>query len=390
MHTKQELRALVLAKLQKARSVAKAAEDAGRETTAAERTEIAALLAEATDLKSQMEGLDKSSFADLADLAKALGGDGIGGTGPAIMPGWGKEVTRRLTAKARDFGVKAITTGGIDIPSPVQPHIVERPAEHPTRVLELVPAAPVGSNAYEYLRQTARINNAAPVPDTDSNLIAGPKPTSVYTFETVEDRARVIAHLSQPLPLRYFEDDTELERVITDQMQADVLVELEDQIVAGTGVGENFTGILNTSGVLVQAYDTTSFWTTCRKARTTMELAGEQPTAWVFHPTNLQAIDLQRDASGASADTGGFLLEADPAISNVFGPYPRISSPVVPLNTAILADWRLARLRLRQDTRLDVDMSGALFDHNAVKLRVEGRWNVDVLRPSAFMKVTLA
>jgi hypothetical protein len=143
MPTKQELRALILAKLQKGRAIAKAAEDAGRDVTDAERAEIAALLAEATDLKNQSEA---SPLTDLADLAKSLGGDGIGGTGPAIMPGWGKEVTRRLTAKARDFGVKAITTGGIDIPSPVQPHIVEKPAEHPTRVLELVPAAPVGSN----------------------------------------------------------------------------------------------------------------------------------------------------------------------------------------------------------------------------------------------------
>jgi HK97 family phage major capsid protein len=386
MPTKQELRALILAKLQKGRAIAKAAEDAGRDVTDAERAEIAALLAEATDLKNQSEA---SPLTDLADLAKSLGGDGIGGTGPAIMPGWGKEVTRRLTAKARDFGVKAITTGGIDIPSPVQPHIVEKPAEHPTRVLELVPAAPVGSNGYEYLRQTARVNNAAPVPDTDSLLIAGPKPTSVYTFESVEDRVRVIAHLSQPLPLRYFEDDQELERVITDQMQADVLVELEDQIVAGSGVGENFTGILNTSGVLVQAFGT-NFWTTARKARTTLELAGETPTAWVFNPTNLETIDLQRqETAGAGTATGGFLLDAE-AVNNIMGPYPRISSPVVPLNTAILADWRYARLRLRQDTRLDVDMSGALFDHNAVKLRVEGRWNVDVLRPSAFMKVTLA
>ncbi|MBO0881616.1 MAG: phage major capsid protein, partial [Mycobacterium sp.] len=176
-----------------------------------------------------------------------------------------------------DYAAKALTTGGIDIPTVVDPTQEPLPAARATRILELLPRAPLTVNSYGYLQQTARTPNAAPVADND------PKPTSVYTWEDFEDRARVIAHLSEPIPRRYFSDVAELQRVLQDEMAEDLLIQLETQCVSGSGTGENFTGVLTASSVPFQPF-VTDIWTTCRRARTTLELANVTPNAWVFHP----------------------------------------------------------------------------------------------------------
>ena len=50
--------------------------------------------------------------------------------------------------------------------------------------------------AYEYFRQMKRTNNAAPL------LAIALKPASILTVEAITDRAKVLAHLSEPLPFR--------------------------------------------------------------------------------------------------------------------------------------------------------------------------------------------
>jgi hypothetical protein len=67
----------------------------------------------------------------------------------------------------------------------------------PSRLIDLlVNRKALDGNAFEYFRQTVRTNNAATVPD---NAL---KPTSVFTTAAVQDRARVVAHLSEPAPIR--------------------------------------------------------------------------------------------------------------------------------------------------------------------------------------------
>ena len=51
-------------------------------------------------------------------------------------------------------------------------------------------------NAFEYYQQSARVNTATAVAD------GAVKPTSTLTVTPVTDRARVIAHLSEPTPIR--------------------------------------------------------------------------------------------------------------------------------------------------------------------------------------------
>ncbi|GLP83595.1 hypothetical protein TUM20984_50150 [Mycobacterium antarcticum] len=271
---------------------------------------------------------------------------------------------------------RAVTSGSIDIASLIEAEVT--PKARPARLLDLlVNRKPLDGNSFEYYRQTVRTNNAAPVADSAQ------KPTSVFTVAAITDRARVVAHLSEAVPLRLLADHDELVRFLEDEMRQGVLDALEAQILAGPGTGETFTGVTVVAGTTAVAYDT-SVVKTLRNALTATQIAGEMPTAWVMHPSDVAATDLTLQTSG-----NGFLLDGyqtgNAGSGNVFGDgIPRVVSPSCPVGYAILADWSRIRLYVREDVRIDVDTSGAaLFDYNLGKMRAEGRFGLGYLRPSS-------
>jgi HK97 family phage major capsid protein len=285
---------------------------------------------------------------------------------------WADDVAERVTKTAGEFGVKALSTGGIDIPSVVEP-VVVKPVD-PVRVLDLlINRKPLTGNEFEYLRQSVRTNNAAPVADNAT------KPTSVYTFEDESDRARVFAHLSEAIPLRYLEDHAEIKNVLSAQMAEDLMLALESDVLVGDGTGEHFTGIANVVGIQTQAFSTNRL-TTLRKARTKLVKSGETPTAWVLNWDDLETLDLTVDGNE------NFMGGID---DKIFGNLPKIGSSVIPAGTAFLGDWNQSRLYVRDRGRLDADVSGELFTKNQVKLRYEGRFGFACLRPSAYVAVDL-
>ena len=239
----------------------------------------------------------------------------------------------------------------------------------------LINRKPLEGNTFNYLRQTVRNNLAAPVAD------GATKPTSVYTFEEVEDRARVFAHLSEAFPQRYLDDHEEIQRILSSQMAEDLYAVIEEEALTGDGTGEHFTGLANVIGVRAVAWSN-SMLETLRKARTTMTTASETPSAWVMNWADLEAIDLTRE----SGTTGAYMSGID---DKIFGNLPKVGTSVIPAGFAYLGDWSQTRLYVRDGGRLDADMSGVLFDKNQVKLRYEGRFGFAVLRPAAFAKIDL-
>lgn len=372
MKTKsQELREERTGLLSTARSIVDGAMSAGRDLTTDESATVESSIKRVDEIDSTLEKSAKS-----ADLVARISGNAAGtdGTLQSRKAAWAAEVASRVTETVGSYGVKAITTGGIDIPQ-VLSGVTTSPVLQAGRVLDLLATTPLTGNEFEYLRQTARTNNADVVADNAT------KPTSVYTFEDETGRARVFAHLSEAIPQRYLADHEEIANILSTQMGEDLYRALEEDVLAGDGTGEHFTGIANTSGVLTQAYST-DVLTTLRKARTALETAAETPTAWVMNYADLEAIDLTREGGS----TGGFMEGID---AKIFGNLPRVASANVPAGFAYLGDWRQARLYVREQGRLDADMSGVLFEKNQVKLRYEGRFGFAVLRPSAFIKVDL-
>jgi HK97 family phage major capsid protein len=85
--------------------------------------------------------------------------------------------------------------------------------------------------------------------------------------------------------------------MIDDELRADLAEEEEDQIINGSGSGENLTGILATSGIQNQAW-TTDLLTTIRKAKTKTRTVGRvAPNGFVVNPEDAERLDLLKGTS---------------------------------------------------------------------------------------------
>jgi HK97 family phage major capsid protein len=155
--------------------------------------------------------------------------------------------------------------------------------------------------------------------------------------------------------------------------------------MSGDGTGENFTGILNTSGVQSQAF-TTDTVTTIRKAITKVRVVGRaRPTAVGISPATDEELDLLQDANDRYYGGGPF--NAGP--STIWG-LPRFVSETVPDGTAIVADWRQAVLWDREQTNIMVaEAHKDWFARNLVAVRAELRAAFGILRPQAFVVADL-
>ncbi|NUL43749.1 phage major capsid protein [Cellulosimicrobium funkei] len=406
----EDLKAKARKHAQSARELAEKADAEKRGLTTTEQSQYDA------DMKAAGEKIDEvkalKGMQDQMDDLAALGGPVGKSSAPVGRKAWGRTAVKSIRQSMGSAdGQKSITSGSITLANPVSPGVTPLGAT-PTTVLDLLRgdmAAATGDdygrelagykphyetedqyerglfgggggNTFSYLRQTVRDNKAAPVAD------GAEKPTSIYTFEEIEDRYRVIAHLSEPVPLRFFHDDRALGDFLANEMGYGLEVATEAQALAGDGLGENFTGILNTDGILEQAW-AVDLLTTLRKAVTSLQVSGIDPSALVLHPTDAERVDLLREGEG----TGKYLI-GDPAGEAVQALWrvPRVTSVAVPVGTAVLGDWNGAELKHRQEAVLHIDTGGDLFKRNQVQFRVESRPGLAVTRPGAFVKVDVA
>lgn len=263
----------------------------------------------------------------------------------------------------------------------------------------MIPFIPLeGTDQFSFLRETVRTHAA-------STVAAGQrKPTSTYSLERVDDTAKTIAHLSEPINRKDLADVALLADYLEGALRDGVLLELEDQVLNGAGstagVLDDMTGILETDGIQGQAFDTDRL-VTARKAVTTIEeQAAVDPSgvAWVMRPSEWEAYELLTSTSHfllSDAGNQGAALPIDRARRQLWG-YPVVTSAIAPAGTSVLGDWRgSVEIREREDVTIDwseavPDEAGVTgFERNQVVFRAEGRWGLAVKRPAAVVEVDL-
>lgn len=333
------------------------------------------------ELDAAYKAADKLQ-AELDEVAAEVGklidrSTGSSTSAHSSVGAWAADVASKILRVDDNTMKAALWTDPIEVPSVIEPGPVEM-ARNPARLVDLlVERRGLDSNVYQFLRQVARTTNAAPVADLQQ------KPTSTYTVQPVEDRARVIAHLSEPVPERFLMDEPELIRWLEAEMGFGVIDALENQVIGGNGDGENLTGLLNTVGRhIIGIEGVTDVLTQLRRGRTTLEYMHEVPTGWAMNPADVEMIDLLREESEGAFLVGG-------GLANIFGDIPRVSTTSIPAGTAVLGDWRQSRLWVRENVTLRGDRSGENFERNQIVWRAEGRFGWALLRPQAFVEIQL-
>lgn len=391
-----------------ARDVAEKARGEGRDLTLEEQSDVRSALVD-VDKFDQAVKQAAESDATFQRAFAVPAGQPVGNVGPLAKAAhlnprvkasggslWGQQVVQRL---ADNFGqFKALVqAGSVPVSVPLDPDPVRM--DIPVLSLrQLITTVQNNTGQFAYMRQTVRDNNAAVV------AAGGRKPTSVYTLERIDDRVRVIAHLSEPIPRQNLDDASMLRNFIDQEMRLGLDLALEDEIMNGDGTGEHFLGLANVPGTQEQEF-TTDILVTARKAVTRLERYGYAATsAFLMSPEDWEAFELTQD-NEARFYFGGPVAAVNAASRRLWG-LPVVVSEAAEPGGAFLADFSQVRLQLRQEGMLDwsenmydanafpdaetPEARGASdFERNMIRFRFEGRFGLEILRPSSIVHVDL-
>jgi len=426
--TLKELREKLKAALMAAQAIATTADEAKRDFTAEERQKLQGHLEEARKWKEQIrvaEG-DEAMRKAIADMGFGAP-DGNGGKAPdggtagkgktlgeqfvgsEVYQNWMRAVGGKSGMIPEGMGIqspavefksllrKDLITGASDISAGafVQTDytgIYEPIGRWPLTLRDLVDIRQTLSDTVEFVRQTKQVTEAAPVPEANvkdytgaTGEIEGRKPQGAMYWEKVFAPVKTIA-VWVGATRRALSDAAQIRGIIDSELRDDQAEEFEDQILNGDGIGENFTGLANTAGILQQAFAVDVF-ETARNALATIRVIGRtSPTAWVFNPMDWAAVELIRDPTGRFYGDGPFRT----------GPRQLWGTPVVEsflksAGTAYLANWRKAVVWDREQSTIRVtDSHEDWFIRNMIAILAEMRAAFGVIRPAGFVEVELS
>lgn len=424
----KDLKEQLKAALTAARDIAAKAETEERDFTPEEREQVQAHVTEAGDLKAKIKDLEGDDA--LRKLVGEMGAgleDNKGDDPPSGVPGrkgrtigeqfvtspqwqeWMKhiapsghipETMKGLMSPPVEFKnlfAKDLITGASDTSAGAfvetdYTGIYEPLGRAPLVLRGLISTRQTASDIVEFVRQTTQVTQAASVAEANvtdyagsTGEVSGEKPEGTTEFEKVTATVKTLA-VWIPATKRALSDASQIRGIIDQELRDDLNEELEDQLVNGDGIGENFTGILNTSGILTQAWDT-DILTTTRKAKTTLRTTGRSiPTAWLMNPADWETIELLQDGENRYY-YGGPINNGQPRLWGV----PIVECEAITEGTGLLGNFRKAVIWDRERASIQVsDSHEDFFIRNMVAILAEMRAAFGLIRPSAFIEIDMS
>jgi HK97 family phage major capsid protein len=264
-------------------------------------------------------------------------------------------------------------------------------AQRRSRVRDLFPARTTNAAVIEYFRQTGFTNAADTVAERSGSNF-GAKPQSTMTFVGEQAPVRTIAHW-EAAHRNVLSDEPQLRSIIDNELLYGLRLTEDNQILSGSGTGEDLAGILNNSSI--QTYAWSSGATTpvadtkadaVRRAATLAYLAYYEPTGIIVNPNDWEDIELTKNSQGtyllAISVAGG----AESRIWRI----PVIDTPAIASGTALIGAFGTgAQLYDREAASIRIsEQHSDFFVRNAVVVLAEERLALAVKRPESFVKVT--
>lgn len=258
-------------------------------------------------------------------------------------------------------------------------------AHEPARVLDHIPASSMAGPSIEFISHTSTTGGAGMV----AAGTAKPEATLV-TAQTILT-ARKIAVVASVVDESIADFagfagyvGTELQRLIVD-------VE-NDQVLNGSGTGENLLGLLKQTGILTRAKGTDTALDAMEQAITDLRSGPAfcDADTIVLHPTTWSSMRRSKDTQGR------YLLNADPSASeaNSLWGIPVVVTTQIAAGTALVANLEQgAQAFQRQGFTIETTNSATIggadaFTSNLTVFRAEQRLALGSQRPAALCKVT--
>ncbi len=181
------------------------------------------------------------------------------------------------------------------------------------------PMAAVGDyrmSVHPFLRDKARVANLIPVERTEAPTVfffrgstaasaaaavaeGAAKPESSPVWVQVVAPVRKLAHHTR-VNDEVLQDFSNFSNVVGSELLAGLIDAENAQLLTGSGVAPNLTGLLNTTGILTRARGTDNNLDAILKAKADLRVGASftEPDAVVLHPSNLMNIQTSKDADG--------------------------------------------------------------------------------------------
>jgi HK97 family phage major capsid protein len=279
-----------------------------------------------------------------------------------------------------DIELKALfDTGAAGTPETVRgPRIVDY-ITRPIQLIDLIPQTTTSQVAVVYMEETTLVNNAAEIPE------GGPYPESQLGLTEKSSPVRKIGTWI-PITDETLEDVPRARAYIDNRLPFMVKQRMDVQILAGSGVGNNLTGLHNTTGVQTQAKGADTGPDAVYKAITKVKVNGLAfPDATVWHPNDWQDIRLLRTTDGIYI--WGSPSEAGPA--RIWG-LPAVEALGAVEGTVDVGDFgNYSELAVKRGIDVQISNSHADFFTNGKQaMRADVRCALVFYRPKAFCTVT--
>lgn len=206
------------------------------------------------------------------------------------------EVADRETFLANFFGrpqAQTIIDAGDLVPTDQR---VFPPVGIPQReimLIDLITRGRTDSDQVDTTEMTTRTDNTA------GTAFGTALPENIYQWQpvsvNVRRRGAMITSSRGELA-----DQGQLRTLLDSLLEEDVRLELEDQVYAGDGTGQNFTGVVNATGIgsVTRAAGESRF-DALHRGLTTIRLARRRdPTALAIHPNDHEDTVLEKDSNG--------------------------------------------------------------------------------------------
>lgn len=264
------------------------------------------------------------------------------------------------------------------------------------RVRDLFPVAQTNANLIDFFRvigfgsdRLDLSSSASMVPDRSAGAF-GLKPHSSLTFETDQAPVRTIAHY-EVAHRNVLMDEPQLQSTINNELLYGLRLTEDNQILNGTGTGEDLRGILKTTGIqtyLQSAHAADKKADALRRAATKAILAYYDPTGIVIHPFDWEDIELTKSTTEEYVVAMNVTVGAEQRLWRM----TVVDSPAIAQGTGLVGAFGLgAQLYDRMQANIRIaEQHSDFFIRNAVAILAEERLALAVKRPESFVKVTFS
>jgi HK97 family phage major capsid protein len=260
---------------------------------------------------------------------------------------------------------------------------ISSPAPQRLTIRDLMPSFPCPSNMVQFPKETGFTNAAA--------MQAGEgvaKGESAMTFALSNAPVQTLAHWI-PISKQLLDDATALQAYINQRMLYFLKIKEEDQLLNGSGTGNNILGLIAQSTPYDTAFSTPASDTyidTVARAIEQVQLTNFDPDAIVMNPKDLWQIQLIKTVGGGADGRYMYSDPYQPIRPRLWG-LPIVSTASIAQGQFLVGAFQIAAaIWDRQDATIEISREHSdFFVKNLCALLAEERLALTVFRSEAII-----